>query len=81
MADPVVEFVSDWIAENVTPEVTDEDVDPQAVQEQLSLLLAEARDEGISEEDIEESGLDVASLIEAALTPGSDAADEGDAEE
>lgn len=77
MADPVVDFVSDWIADNVTPELTGGDIDPDTVQEQLSFLIAEAGEEGISEEDIEESGLDVPSLIEAALTGSADP-DEGD---
>lgn len=78
MADPVVDFVSDWIEENVTPELDVENVDPETVQEHLSLLLAEARDEGISEEDIDEAGVDVPSMIEAALRKGADDADEID---
>lgn len=79
MADPVVEFVSDWIEENVKSEITGGDVDPETVQEHLTLLLAEAREEGISEEDVDDSGLDVPGLIEAALTK--DAADGDPVEE
>ncbi|HVF93933.1 MAG TPA: hypothetical protein VM900_06435 [Sphingomonas sp.] len=79
MADPVVEFVADWIEENVTPEIAVDEVDQETVQEHLTMLLAEAQDEGISEEDIDESGLDVPSLIEAALKKGS--ADEADGDE
>ena len=67
MADPIVEFVTDWIEGNITPELITDEVDEAAVQEHLSALIAEAQDEGISEEDIEESGLDVPSLITSAL--------------
>jgi len=82
MADPVVEFVADWIEENVTPELDGADVEPETVQEHLTMLLAEAQDEGITEEDIEESGLDVPSLIEAALkSAAADGSDEEDADE
>ena len=82
MADPVVEFVADWIEENVTPELDGGDVEPEVVQEHLSMLLAEAQEEGISEEDIEDSGLDVPSLIAAALKTGSaDSDDEEDVDD
>jgi hypothetical protein len=67
MADPVVDFVSEWIEENVTPELSADGVDPDTVQEHLTALIAEAGEEGISEDDIEESGLDIPALIEAAL--------------
>jgi hypothetical protein len=70
MADPVAEFVAEWIEENVTPELSADGVDPDTVQEHLSALIAEADDEGISEEDIEESGLDIPALIEKALKSG-----------
>jgi hypothetical protein len=79
MADPVVEFVTDWIEGNITPELIADEVEEATVQEHLSALIAEAQDEGISEEDIEESGLDVPSLITSALK-GS-AADVEDADE
>jgi hypothetical protein len=79
MADPVVDFVSDWIADDVTPEVTGGDVDADTLQEHLSRLIAEAQDEGITEEDIDDTGLDVPGLIEAALTGSADA-DDGDDE-
>lgn len=81
MADPVVDFVSNWIVENVTPEVTGGDADPDTVQEHLSRLIAEAQDEGITEEDIDETGLDVPGLIEAALTGSVDADAEDDDDE
>ena len=82
MADPVVGFVVDWIEENLTPELNGGDVEPEVVQEHLSMLLAEAQDEGISEEDIDESGLDVPSLITAALKASSvDSDDEEDGDE
>jgi hypothetical protein len=81
MADPVVEFVADWIEENLTPEITTGDVDPETVQKHLTMLLAEAQDEGISEEDIDESGLDVPSLIEAALKKAAAGGDDGDDDE
>jgi hypothetical protein len=46
------------------------------------MLLAEAQEEGISEEDIEDSGLDVPSLIAAALKTGSaDGDDEEDVDD
>ena len=54
MADPVVEFVSEWLEQNVTPELDGADLDPDTVQQHLSALIAEAQDEGISEEDIED---------------------------
>ena len=79
MADPVVEFVADWIGGNITPELIGDEVDEATVQEHLSALIAEAQDERISEEDIKESGLDVPSLITSALK-GS-AADVEDADE
>jgi hypothetical protein len=82
MADPVVEFVADWIEENVTPELDGSGVDPETVQQHLSALIAEAQDEGISEEDIDDSGLDVPSLIEAALkNAAGDDAEEDDGDE
>jgi hypothetical protein len=82
MADPIVEFVADWIEENVTPELDGGDVDPETIQEHLNMLLAEAQDEGISEEDIEESGLDVPSLIRAALkSAAADGAEDDDGDE
>lgn len=74
MADPVVEFVTDWIEENVTPELSADGVDQEALQDHVSQLIADARVEGISEEDIDETGLDVPALIEAALK--SDPADD-----
>ena len=79
MANPVVEFVSDWIEQNVTPELDGADVDPETVQQHLSALIAEAQDEGISEEDIDDSGLDVPGLISAAL--GNASADENNVED
>ena len=79
MADPVVDFVADWIEGNITPELIADEVDEATVQEHLSALIAEAQDGGISEEDIEESGLDVPALITTALKGG--AADVEDADE
>ena len=62
-----MEFLTDWIEGNITPELIADEVDEVTVQEHLSALIAEAQDEGISEEDIEESGLDVPSLITSTL--------------
>lgn len=81
MADPIVEFVVNWIGENVTPELDVDDVEPEVVQEHLSLLLAEAQAEGITEEDIEESGLDVPGLLAAALRSRSGDDDEEDGDD
>ena len=51
-------------------------------QEHLSRLMAEAQDEGITEEDIDETGLDLPGLIETALAGSvdDDIADDGDDE-
>lgn len=72
MTDPVVEFVTEWIEANVTPEFDGGAVDPETVQEHLDALLVEAKDEGIPENEIEDSGLDVPALIATALKNAAD---------
>lgn len=81
MADPVVDFVSDWIVDNVTPEVPGEDIAADTVQEHLSRLLSEAQEEGISEDEIDATGLDVPGLIEAALTGTANVDDADDSDD